>query len=161
MIIKGDNYRFTVLTDRLIRMEYQEEGKFVDSMTQVVQNREFEDISVQIAETEKTLKITTDALMLEYDKKEFHPEGLSVKLKTPVSITTAGWHYMDETYDLGGTARTLDNTSGEVAIGHGIISRDGFTVLDDSNSALIKADRWVEARPEKGIDLYFFGYGHA
>ena len=161
MIIKGDNYRFTVLTDRLIRMEYQEEGKFVDSMTQVIQNREFEDSSVQVEENEKILKITTDALMLEYDKKKFHPEGLSVKLKTPVSITTAGWHYMDETFDLGGTARTLDNTSGEVAIGHGIISRDGFTVLDDSNSALIKADRWVEARPEKGIDLYFFGYGHA
>ena len=57
MIIKGDNYRFTVLTDRLIRMEYQEEGKFVDSMTQVIQNREFEDSSVQVEETEKILKI--------------------------------------------------------------------------------------------------------
>ena len=27
-VVKGDNYRFTVLTDRLIRVECQEDGDF-------------------------------------------------------------------------------------------------------------------------------------
>lgn len=35
-VVEGDCYRFTVLTDSLIRLEYQKEGHFTDEATQTV-----------------------------------------------------------------------------------------------------------------------------
>ena len=32
-VFKGNNYRITVLTERLIRLEYSEEGLFYDGLT--------------------------------------------------------------------------------------------------------------------------------
>ena len=37
--VQGKNYRFTLLTPCLIRMEYREDGKFEDRPTQSVWNR--------------------------------------------------------------------------------------------------------------------------
>ena len=37
-IISGENYRFTVLTDRLMRLEYSHDEKFEDRATQTVVN---------------------------------------------------------------------------------------------------------------------------
>ena len=38
---KGDFYRITVLTDRLVRLEYSVSGNFVDNLTDLVSNRNF------------------------------------------------------------------------------------------------------------------------
>ena len=40
-IFQGEKYRITVLTERLVRLEYQEEGKFEDRLTELVINRSF------------------------------------------------------------------------------------------------------------------------
>ena len=41
-IIKGDKYRFTILTSRMVRIEYSENGIFEDRATQIVYNRDFD-----------------------------------------------------------------------------------------------------------------------
>ena len=46
-MITGNNYRITVLTDRLIRMEYSQTGQFVDLPTQVVTNRSFKEVDYE------------------------------------------------------------------------------------------------------------------
>ena len=38
---KGNNYRITVLTERLVRLEYSEAGLFFDGLTENVINRKF------------------------------------------------------------------------------------------------------------------------
>lgn len=40
-MICGENYRITVLTESLVRMEYDPEGSFTDEATQTVLNRDF------------------------------------------------------------------------------------------------------------------------
>ena len=40
-VIVGKNYRFTILSEILIRMEYSETGIFVDDCTELVRNRKF------------------------------------------------------------------------------------------------------------------------
>ena len=40
-IFKGAKYRITILTERLVRLEYDEEGKFYDMETPIVKNRVF------------------------------------------------------------------------------------------------------------------------
>ena len=74
-IIRGTEYRFTVLTSRLIRMEYSKKGEFVDCSTQVVMKRDFQVPAFRIEETGKEIQIITDCLRLKYDKKEFSPTG--------------------------------------------------------------------------------------
>jgi alpha-glucosidase (family GH31 glycosyl hydrolase) len=61
---------------------------------------------------------------------------------------------------LGGTVRTLDSVKGATELEADILSHNGFTVVDDSNSFTITEDGWVDPRKNNTTDLYFFGYGH-
>ena len=42
----------------------------------------------------------------------------------------------------------------------GILSRDGFAVLDDSKTILLTGDGWIKERKQGGEDFYLFAYGH-
>lgn len=64
-IVQGRNYRFTLLTDRLIRLEYAAGGHFEDRQTQLVQNREF-------GAVEYTLKEHNDGHLIEIETKYYH-----------------------------------------------------------------------------------------
>jgi len=159
-VIRGEKYRFTVLTDRLIRMEYQEEGCFVEQATKTVLCREFPVPKFQVSETEDKLEIITDALHLYYDKKPFSAVGLYICLKEGLSVSDSIWNYGDEIRDLKGTARTLDNADGAIELEPGLMSVEGYTVLDDSDSPVLLDDGWIAVREKDGQDIYFFGYGH-
>ena len=80
-MVTGDKYRFTILTDCLIRMEYQEEGLFVDEPTQTVICREFPVPDYRVIEKEDSLEIVTKNLHLYYNKQTFSREGLSIQLQ--------------------------------------------------------------------------------
>ncbi len=47
-MITGENYRITVLTDRMIRLEYSENGVFEDRRSFAVINRDFDEALVEI-----------------------------------------------------------------------------------------------------------------
>lgn len=68
-IIKGDKYRFTVLTDRIIRMEYSEKGEFEDRSTQAIINRFLEVPEFKVCEDDEKLTIRTEHMLLSYIKK--------------------------------------------------------------------------------------------
>ena len=58
-IVSGKKYRFTVLTDRLIRMEYDPSGNFEDRATQVVFFRDFPKNSFSVRKENGILEIDT------------------------------------------------------------------------------------------------------
>lgn len=159
-MVAGEKYRFTVLTDSLIRIEYQEEGRFVEEPTQTVLCRDFPAVSYRVIDQPGSLEIVTEKLHLYYDKKPFTREGLRIELKQGFHVYGSVWNYGDAIDDLKGTARTLDNADGPVELESGILSRYGITVLDDSHSAFITEDQWAAPKDRESIDLYFFGYGH-
>lgn len=158
-VVTGDRYRFTVLTERLIRLEYSEEGVFEDRATRTVIDRKFPAVSFRVEETEDSLDIITEHLHLYYDKKKFSPGGLSISVNGNISAYRSIWHYGEEGENLKGTARTLDETDGAIPLENGLLSRNGFAILDDSKSVLLREDGWVEPRKGEVCDLYFFGYG--
>ena len=93
MEFKGEKYRITVLTDRLIRLEYSEDGRFEDRKSFAVVDRSFADekIDMKVEEGDDSLMLETEYLSLSYDKKECTSCGLSIFLK---SMGTT-WHYGD------------------------------------------------------------------
>lgn len=147
-------YRISVLTDRLVRLEYQAEGKFVDELTQVVSNRSFPSVSYKESKTENGIRIETEGIIINYDEQEFSGFGLSITLKE----NNKTWTYNEVGTNFLGTARTLDEADGPVRLENGLFSEEGFAVIDDSKSALI-VDGQVKPRENQSIDLYFFGYG--
>ncbi len=159
-VLAGDCYRISVLTPALVRLEYSPEGIFEDRATQVVINRDFPVPEFQVKETERELVLFTECLELHYDRGPFTAEGLFIRTKGAGS-SGAAWHYGQEPEDLGGTARTLDKADGPVPLGHGLLSRKGYSLIDDSRSMILQEDGWIAPRKEGIADLYFLGYGHA
>ncbi len=155
----GNKYRITVLTSRLIRLEYQRNGLFVDEPTQAVVNRNFPHVDYMSTHEKGNLIINTEHLILSYDGEEFSPEGLSITMKD----TGNAWHYSvvygNSDRNLFGTARTLDGADGGVWLDGGIFGENGYAVVDDSDTALLNEEGEFEDRRGQGIDLYFFGYG--
>ncbi len=159
-MIVGPDFRFTVLTDRLIRMEYQPQGHFVDEPTQRILCRDFPKVDFRVIDRGDSLEIITEKLRLTYDKGPFSPEGLRIELHESFHVYGSAWSYGDPVRNLKGTARTLDGADGAVELEDGLLSRQGFTLLDDSDTALLGPDQWPVAKGWKSLDLYFFGYGH-
>ncbi|KAK9311027.1 glycosyl hydrolases family 31-domain-containing protein [Lipomyces starkeyi] len=96
---------------------------------------------------------------LEIITNRFHlrANGLRVQVK-------GNWWYGEpsqlEGWDLGGTARTLDGADGRIPLGPGVIARNGYMSLDDSQSMLFTEDGWVSGRRQsETIDGYLFTYG--
>jgi alpha-glucosidase (family GH31 glycosyl hydrolase) len=171
------NARFTVLTPQLLRMEWSANGKFEDHASLVFLNRKLP-LPKFGATNDKlgSVIIRTDALTLTYGGGgKFSAENLSV------SFTLNGkeviWHPgMADTGNLEGTTRTLDGAlGGKTAepMDPGLVSRDGWVVVDDSARPLFDGDDfrfdkgdkstwpWVMERPKGDrLDWYFFGYGH-
>lgn len=159
-MIQEGPWRISVLTDRLLRLEYSTKGQFTDCATQLAVNRNFPAAAFRLSEYEGKLVLTTNTLRLTYDRGPFSPTGLTIEVSGQNSVYSAVWHYGDSPQDLLGTARTLDEADGPIALDHGILSAGGWSVLSDRGSALINEDGSVSSRPDPDAeDLYFFGYG--
>lgn len=157
--VTGQHYRITLLTEQLVRFEYNEQGRFENRPTQIVMNRDFPPVAFTVDHTSEGLVIRTSCLRITYNEKMFSPNGLSVALLGYESAHTGNWYYGDEIHDLKGTARTLDTVDGDrVDMSHGLVSTEGYAILDDSESLVLQDNGWVEPRSE-GKDFYFFGYG--
>jgi len=180
-VVTVGHARFTVLTPQLIRMEWAADGKFEDHASFTFLNRRLpvptfqQHVSGRGAH--RTLTLDTAALHLVYQPGEagdrFTAPNLSIDLKSAPANTT--WHPgMTDDANLGGTTRTLDRVKGSnVQLEPGLLSRKGWTLIDDSTRPLFdSADfsmsageqspwPWVIQRPAgEHLDWYFFGYGH-
>ena len=159
-IVQGDKYRFTILTDRLIRIEYNENGIFEDRATQVVINRDFEVPKYELKKDDNKIEIMTEYMSLTYyTGRKFTPNSLFANFKGINDLARNVWHYgEDNILNLKGTARTLDTVDGECELNDGILSKNRFTQIDDSKSLLLEENGLVEPRKEDCVDLYLFGY---
>jgi alpha-glucosidase (family GH31 glycosyl hydrolase) len=159
MILMG-KIRLTLLTDRMLRLEQSEQGCFEDRPSQMVIDRSFSKVDYTVTEQKEEILIYTDRLKI-CSKKS--PEGLrdiTVCALRKDGKYTDNWKYGDRTESLKGTARTLDNTDGQTQLDEGIISRSGFTILDDSSTYLIGPEGDLHERRKDHKDVYYFGYGH-
>ena len=154
--IEGENYRITVLTDRLLRLEDSESGAFEDHATRFAANRSFDKPCFEQFFKDGYLHIKTTHLHLIYDQKPFTPNGLRI-----IVDGSKDWNFGTKGDNMGGTIRTLDNILGSADLDDGLLSRySGYTFVDDSNTLAIGEDGWP-VPSSFHTDVYFFGYNTA
>ena len=160
-IVSGKNYRFTLIDERVIRYEWAHDGVFEDRASTFAINRNFTTPEFQVVDKKEQLDIFTPNYRLTYDKRRFSPNGLFASFTSKQLKWGVEWRYsVDDTFNLGGTARTLDEVNGRIDMGEGIISRSGYANLDDSSSMLFDGKGFVTTRRSGDrIDGYLFVYG--
>ena len=146
-----NNCRFTVLTSRLLRVEYDKDGIFTDEMTQAVLSRDFETPVYKIKQEGSVITVATTKTVFRYDTKKRKMLSVSVKGGDTVTDFKKG--------NLKGTYRTLDMVNGSTSLEDGLISRSGVSVVDDSKTVIINPDGTIKER-RKCLDEYYFAYGH-
>lgn len=166
LIIKGNDYRFTVITNSLIRIEYDPLSKFEDRKTTTVINRDFSTPEAKVIKNHNhhIIEIDTDSFHLYYDGGKFTADSLYVDIKKAQELHVSRWYFNSDNAEgnnnLKGTARTLDRSNGPIPLANGIMSRDGYSYLDDSNSFVYEEkDNKFVTRRNNIIDGYLFIYG--
>ncbi|HEY8317687.1 MAG TPA: TIM-barrel domain-containing protein [Amnibacterium sp.] len=159
-VVQGDRWRFSVLTDGLVRIEWAPDGVFEDRASTFALHRDLPVPRFEVVESDAVVEILTERLHLTYDRGPFTPAGLTVQARGALTSWHSLWRYGDTAHDLGGTARTLDMADGRIPLEPGVIARGGVTALDDSTSFLFTDDGWVAPRPTGHLDFYVFAYGH-
>lgn len=170
-VISG-NARFTVLTPRVIRLEWSESGEFTDSASLTMVNRKLPKVDYETKEENGSLFIKTEFINLKYklNSGKFNEANLSIEYSDG-SDDVLWQPGLENTQNLLGTTRTLDSHDGDLykrgkkraklKLEQGLLSRDGWTLIDDSKRPLFDDSdwAWVKARDFSQIDWYFFGYG--
>ena len=124
LVIYGP-WRFTVLTSRLIRMEYDPQGIFEDRPSQTVLFRNFPAPAYTVKQRDGRLEIDTKNYHLSYDVgAPFTDVNLVITAKNGFTHYGATWRFGHTSYsdpprdeNLMGTARTLDKSTGPVLLG--------------------------------------------
>ncbi len=160
-VLKGQKYRITVLTERLVRLEYNENGVFIDAPTELVWYRNFKKPIFRVNETNSELNIITKYFSLTYSKeKNFKGTKLSPtqNLKIALNHTDKVWYYNHpEIRNFDASVFGLDDTK-DRTLKKSLYSLDGFASIDDSNSNIILENGTFKKRDTKGIDIYVFLY---
>lgn len=160
-IFKGNKYRITVLTERLVRLEYDENGLFDDYPTELAWYRNFPKPNFKVENEGKILKITTNYFELVYVKeKSFYGGKISPTTNLKISLANSDkvWYYKHpEIRNYVASAYKLKDDKNK-RVQRSLYSIDGFASIDDSKSSLILENGLFKKRDENIIDLYVFLY---
>ncbi len=189
--IRDGPARFQVLSPTLIRLEYADDEAFEDRPTLTVPIRRGGPSEVETDVHKGVREIRTDHLLLRYrlGSGPFSAQNLRLTIRTPTTTrrvrpsfatiappapaTTSAPLVQPPNPDpdpspvtagnLGGWYRGLDSQSGPVPLHDGVLSTEGWYLLDDSTSPLlIENGRWYAVRPAHDgayQDGYLFAYG--
>ena len=160
-IIKGEKYRFTVLTERLVRLEYNDNGHFIDNPTEQVLYRNLETPKFELIDNSNFLSITTKYFKLTYIKGKSFLGGKASpanNLKVELLNTNTYWYYgHPEVRNFGKPNPSLKEGGLK---GRGIYSADGMASIDDSKTPIFNEDGTVSENIELRIDTYLFMYNN-
>ena len=158
------DYRVTVLTDRLFRVEKSPTLKFRDAATQSIWHRNTAPQQFEVTADPAHAVIDTGACRL-----------ILYKDRGQCYVEVGGLHRsLNNHGNLLGTYRTLDNCNGDthfrpwvqgdeayqIQLEKGVCSKTGLAVLDDSNSLTLTETGEVKNEKAQGSDEYVFVYGN-
>lgn len=153
-VLKGYCYRFTVLSERLIRLEYSANGEFVDEPTELVINRKFPKPQFEVKEDNHFLEIKTPYFKLSYQKEK--PINKSKYLKVNIGNSDKTWYYNH--VEAKNYAAPIMIENGKVESSRSLYSLDGFVSIDDSNGPILEKTGTFRQNDNPHMDIYLFVY---
>jgi len=159
------NARLSIITPQLLRLEYAKDGKFIDEPTLFAYDRSnmlpFDSIEVKDL-GDGRYEIKTSALNIKYhdDGFPFSTSNLAVYYTLDGKKKKFTNRFLPKN-NLGGTVETLDRVTKEIPMDDGLLSRDGWYMIDDERSDLL-VDGWLKPRDTNSHiqDQYCFIYGN-
>ncbi len=168
-VVTDGRARFQVISPTLIRMEYAADGRFENRPTMTVPDRSGGALGAPPRFTSRVegawRVIRTDAVELRWRRGRDFGVGNLVLTFRDGSKTRAVRPSPGAKHSyLGGWTRGLDLSSGREPLNNGILTREGWYVVDDSATALlVDQGRGFRVRPQRDgnyQDWYAFAYGH-
>ncbi len=161
-VVQGKTYRITVLSEALVRLEYNADGKFEDRPTKLVYRRYFDKPEFKLREDSNYLEITTKYFKLDYKKEKPFFGGKvapSANLGIMLPRNEKTWYYQHpEVRNYGTPDNVLLDHRDKYKFTKGLFSHDGFASIDDSNSEIIDEGGAFVDREVETIDVYVFVY---
>lgn len=164
-VVVDGRARFQVITPSLIRLEFAGDGRFENRPTLTVPRTGRAVPSYRTSIEDGWRVIRTEAVVLRWRRGSGSFDAADLRLRyldrgrpTVVRPVAGAKHSY-----LGGWTRALDLASGRVPLNNGILTREGWYVLDDSQTALLtsKAPGFAVRPSRSGAyqDWYAFAYG--
>ena len=157
-VVKFADYRITLLTDRLIRIEKDKNKIFNDNPTLSVWYRNAPTVKFSVKKGNDNIKIITEtrtfSINCDYDKSYVLIDGKRQKLSNDKNLK--------------GTYRTLDCFDGNryyyggeiIDLGFGVCSKSGVAIVDDTKSLVLDKNGKVGDCFGEELDVYVFAYGN-
>jgi len=164
-IVQGKTYRISILTERVVRLEYSPTGEFVDRPTQLVMKRNVGLADFAVKQNKTMLEITTKYFVLTYMKE--HPfigpkldpmRNLKITLMSRDRDRSKDWYVgHPEARNMKGNMISVD-ASVDASLSKGLYSLDGFSSIDDSYNKVIMEDGSLSDPPKDHTDIYVLMY---
>ncbi|MBE6665396.1 MAG: DUF4968 domain-containing protein [Ruminococcaceae bacterium] len=161
-VVLFEDFRISVLADRLFRIEKDEKREFCDEATEAVWFRDMPPVFFTTKETEDGVDIKTKRITLSV-KKNFEKSFILMEgEKRP----------LNNEGNLLGTLTTLDRCNGDllvesdnvtvrkIQLGEGVLSKNGVAVLDYTHSSVLTEEGLIRKERNDSMDIYVFAYGH-
>ena len=157
------NLRVSVLKPGLVRIEFDPTRQFEDRPSQHFWNRKQTVPEHQVTEQDGLLGVETDRLILSMPL-----EGDFEAVKIGLKSGTGELEAFNSSGNLGGCLRTLDTVRGrwnyteneEASVAPGLMSKTGWTQVDDSASLVFDEAGVLQPRRAGTKDWYFIANGN-
>ena len=179
VFVVGKNVRISVVSDTCIRLESSRRGEFEDRTSVVIARRFSPSAPAQIRSARASACSTPGSCGIEIETRRLRlrflssaPDfGLAPPSTLTIDLLPSGSRLWPQSQM---TSLGQDNLLGVARLSHadteqdlGVISRSGFTLLDDSSSLVLSesaSGHTLDAVPRQrdptsDLDLYFLGYG--
>lgn len=164
-IIQGNKYRISVISERLVRIEYSASGQFLDRPTQLVKRRNLGLPDFSLRQDAHILEVTTKYFTLTYLKEQpFVGPKVDPMKFLKITLMSREKDRNKDWYVGHAEARNLAGNMIGVDVGipkpldKGLYSLDGFVSFDDSTSKIIMDDGTLVDAPADHTDIYVFMY---
>jgi alpha-glucosidase (family GH31 glycosyl hydrolase) len=151
--------RFELITPSLIRLQYAADGNFETGRTQTTEGRLRSSGSFRTSEKNGRRIIRTSRLTLRWRRGSgpFSASNLTVVVGRRALHPAPG----PNPSPLGGWRRSLDLVDGPRPLHEGVLSREGWYLLDDSKTPIVSGDSLTPRAVNRDDyqDLYLFAYG--
>ena len=165
VIVQGENYRISVITERVVRLEFSPNGQFNDRPTQLIRKRNVGLPDFSVRQDANFVEVTTKYFSLNYIKgqpfvgtKVDPMKNLKITLLSRERDRSKDWYVgHPEARNMRGNMVGVDFPIPDV-LQKGLYSLDGFVSLDDSYGKVILEDGTIGDPLPNHLDIYVFMY---